>query len=823
MAGFYGNITNTARTQFQFDVIYSSRKFMDDNCTIDGIYPGRYALVEYDKSFNLEQLVRVVLIDNKLYYYEDQQREIEYGTQKINNINITISINDILYSSDFDNISSIKQCSIYKVEEQKDEGVNFIQLIEAGVDTSDDTYAYNNIIDKMVYKTGRGYDSTVWQKTYIDGEEKYIMIAELNSVVPEFGIAVEAPQMTPIAPHFDKTSSNIYYKLHLSPSWGFKIKEAEDNDFSDEEASYLVSELDESQEIITVKESEKYPANIFFNKAGFNKEKSSYSNKQDLISITPTGKSGTKYENHNQENANNIDKSVQPDMLELSILLPSIGNAINDFWNLIYGDNESTTQKRNLDISWKEAGSLQTGSVDLETVAGCINAVHELMGMIITDKDTIAANENNYNNHYLYKDTNDDYWRIAKEQTYNFENQYDGENTTEYDIFGSKGQIIYKFVKIPNASEKLKSIYGSILKMNELLGIGLEDTKDRSTIYGCINSLQSLINTFENKFKVSSPVIINNEGKFSSASWDTIQNAEIRNWAKNDEVTRVENTQWITCSVDGTTKQIQIHHVKPIGIAATRTVKDLNDDDSNGFMLYSPAVDNTGHVVTRNEEVITLPYGYKTFQIGVISNSSEDAPTLDTPLDLIASNTKDNISIAPSNKWIGIYGENRKEIKEIEIGHETHFDPGQADIVYGLEENKENAKTFSVPNFSFDEAGHITNAETYSITIPAPSLNIPNYNDASVITKIELSDSNFNQTIANIGTLKIAGYSEASENEKISETDTINMAFGKTQKQIDDEIINRSNAISSLESTIVLMQERIETLTAEIEVLKGAN
>ena len=46
--GFYGNITNTNRTQFQFDKTYPNRKVMDDAARFDGIYIGRYVLVEYD-------------------------------------------------------------------------------------------------------------------------------------------------------------------------------------------------------------------------------------------------------------------------------------------------------------------------------------------------------------------------------------------------------------------------------------------------------------------------------------------------------------------------------------------------------------------------------------------------------------------------------------------------------------------------------------------------------------------------------------------------------------------------------------------------------
>ena len=43
---FYGNIKNTARTQFYFDRIYPNRVSMDTNAKKDGIFAGRYVLVE---------------------------------------------------------------------------------------------------------------------------------------------------------------------------------------------------------------------------------------------------------------------------------------------------------------------------------------------------------------------------------------------------------------------------------------------------------------------------------------------------------------------------------------------------------------------------------------------------------------------------------------------------------------------------------------------------------------------------------------------------------------------------------------------------------
>jgi len=46
--GFYGNITNTSRTQFKFERVYANRYLMDNSAATDGVYMGNYVLVDYD-------------------------------------------------------------------------------------------------------------------------------------------------------------------------------------------------------------------------------------------------------------------------------------------------------------------------------------------------------------------------------------------------------------------------------------------------------------------------------------------------------------------------------------------------------------------------------------------------------------------------------------------------------------------------------------------------------------------------------------------------------------------------------------------------------
>jgi len=71
--GFYGNITNTSRTQFQFDRTYPNRYDMETHKNTDNVYAGRYVLVEYDSTANLDTYLRVQQheiheIGNTTYY-----------------------------------------------------------------------------------------------------------------------------------------------------------------------------------------------------------------------------------------------------------------------------------------------------------------------------------------------------------------------------------------------------------------------------------------------------------------------------------------------------------------------------------------------------------------------------------------------------------------------------------------------------------------------------------------------------------------------------------------------------------------------------------
>ena len=87
--GFYGNVSAAQNTTFTFDRIYPNFALMSENCAVDGVYPGRYVLVEYDSSLTIgSRGFMRVFRDGSLYYIDKQHSQLVlYGnTNTINTI-----------------------------------------------------------------------------------------------------------------------------------------------------------------------------------------------------------------------------------------------------------------------------------------------------------------------------------------------------------------------------------------------------------------------------------------------------------------------------------------------------------------------------------------------------------------------------------------------------------------------------------------------------------------------------------------------------------------------------------------------------------------
>ena len=573
--GFYGNITNTSKTQFQFDLIYPSKRNMTQMCPKDGVYIGRYVLVDYDAdsnntikngyrkgelidfqygdflygSPNFEEDTKITYFEHEFKDYDWSSTDVIHGVIEGTVVKVRETTDQTYkYISDtgaekegtvFAGDYSFYECigketgiilkpdptrekEFIEVETQFAKFKNITRPAEEKV-ASKDNYSKNYNIDRDYFQLesiGRGWDSTVWQKVYENGEEKYVMIAELNTVVPTFDIQADAPSMTPVTPHFDEASTNVYYKLHWQPQWGLRTRAAngdlmtpllDKNGNVDKEKAnqkiYASSGIDlnrgnaekypydattqwEKYEYDTLngtqikylfnKETETWeteveegeeenfeiPAAIFWNDAGFDSENiantteeirnsevknNEWDGKKDFISVKPTGWSGHQYSTHTGFK----DLKAAPDTQELMVMLPSVGNAISEVWDIMYGGLETNdfikkTRKRNKNISWENPENIKRKGLRLiddeyqlitdeelekaggykpyafyklneitndyelvvndnkpdgvqlyartsagltfnpqqaNTVAGAINSLHDLMGMIIVDQD----------------------------------------------------------------------------------------------------------------------------------------------------------------------------------------------------------------------------------------------------------------------------------------------------------------------------------------------------------------------------------------------------------------------------------------------------
>lgn len=501
--GFYGNITNTSRTQFQFDRVYSNRDQMEINMANDGIYAGRYVLIEYDEASGL---------DNYLEVYTDG--EYLYTSPSCENITK-------LKIDNTNEGSGIIPGTIVRIKNNK--GIYVFYKIEQGEIGSDANYTlvvdsdsvyqknYNIDIAKYGQTIGRGFDSTVWQKVYVNKIEKYVMIAELNTVVPTFAISADAPTMSPIVPHFDSNSTNVYYQLHSQPQWGFRVKASDtqlkgpilkDNGTIDESAGeiyyttannegkkypsdtttqWVRTEYDADTGLETTyyyngtdwsgESSSEIPAAIYFNKAGFDHIIDTKFDGRDDIKITPTGQSGHVYNAHDSK----VTKEPREDIQELSIMLPSIGNSISKMWDIVYGVGDVTNEnKRNTNINWNNISGQRLVTTDesgygynpdkIQTLAGCINSAHDLMGMIIEVNDNVNAPDLDmdkiyYNNGKYYRRRKAYEYKNLEESDYIYEIKEVTENNYIPGYYYFKNGEIYEADGVNASYDSEKSYY----------------------------------------------------------------------------------------------------------------------------------------------------------------------------------------------------------------------------------------------------------------------------------------------------------------------------------------------------------------------------
>ena len=442
---FYGNISNAGKTQMSFDRVYPNRKIMEENAPTDGVFVGRFVLVEYDDNTYSHRTGFINFLptkdeelNGKYSVYTNAECTIPFKLTESNDDGYGLTQGDLVVA-EYNNYYYYFQCNGKINSENGSVYFNYVmsssEFFDKGV--TDYTINYNEdkeYAKKQKYPFTTGWDSTVWRKAFKNGKEQYQMIASLSSVTPKFTFVPEAPTLNPIMPHFGINSTNINYDLHYQPNWGFKVREVEEDEKSDFNVTQTFKEYNSETGLDETKSLD-YKGAIYFNKDGFNPEVISHVDQKDEVSILPTGISGQKYITHT--NNGDIIYEERPDIQEITLNLPSIGNTISEIWDIVYGPNQSNPEKlRDMNLSWDDNTSgnrLVTEDPDgngyqynperIQTIAGSINSVHDLMGRIIINSpppngDIELANANKIYYGEYNSDISDNKGFYFKDKTY---------------------------------------------------------------------------------------------------------------------------------------------------------------------------------------------------------------------------------------------------------------------------------------------------------------------------------------------------------------------------------------------------------------------
>lgn len=442
---FYGNISNAGKTQMSFDRVYPNRKIMEENAPTDGVFVGRFVLVEYDDNTYSHRTGFINFLptedeelNGKYSVYTNTECTIPFKLTESNDDGYGLTQGDLVVA-EYNNYYYYFQCNGKINSENGSVYFNYVmsssEFFDKGV--TDYTINYNEdkeYAKKQKYPFTTGWDSTVWRKAFKNGKEQYQMIASLSSVTPKFTFVPEAPTLNPIMPHFGINSTNINYDLHYQPNWGFKVREAEEDEKSDFNVTQTFKEYNSETGLDETKSLD-YRGAIYFNKDGFNPEVISHVDQKDEVSILPTGISGQEYITHT--NNGDIIYEERPDTQEITLNLPSIGNTISEIWDIVYGPSQSDpTKLRDMNLSWDDNTSgnrlviedpdgngYQYNPDRIKTIAGSINSVHDLMGRIIINSpppngDIELANANKIYYGEYNSDISDNKGFYFKDKTY---------------------------------------------------------------------------------------------------------------------------------------------------------------------------------------------------------------------------------------------------------------------------------------------------------------------------------------------------------------------------------------------------------------------
>ena len=690
--GFYGNIVNSNKASFTFDKVYPSRKNMDDalngptgpGSNNDGIFLGRYVLVEYD-----EAPIKVYMNGGKGYADAHYTHAVEgkFG---------------FLYQD-------VITGNFYEVKDGR-------WIIYTGTEP----YAFNYRVDVENY--GRNYDSTAWMKRYdVDTNTySYVMVAELNTVIPQFHVVVDPPAQNADTPYFDKESTNLDYYLHLKGDYQHKIRKATKKTESDEEVTQDVDKwtyktitdggvkkvISETYEAVP----ETIDADIYYNNAGFDHATRTYSEVPDKIGYELTS-GGRNYFNGIFDQRG---KTGALDTKEWYFRLPAIGNAISKMWDKVYGYNGANKRYLNKALM-REDTPEHLVSYDPTTLIGMINTCQDWLGYhfieyhlapgaTLTNADatitTSLMQENGISQYSVtYKTLECIFWKEAEDghrqyYQYAYNPSYTAftgttlnANTTYYykdsdGVYHLANQANYQALTAdggpinplyntyytrtdcwslePLALEQEDTIYGLIVEFNKLLGTNCDDVRSLDTVHGCINTMKDIIERIDLNLTPGRLLHTNDSGV----------------------------------------------------IETTSTYYPSSTTDANRVLVGNPE---------KSENKVS--WENRVRKIGVLSpETSESVWTTNTGTVDTNANNNNVVNFKAGNKWIGfnIDTDNDQLIQVLHTASTQAAHDFATDVVIDddIDGSKGKDCEFTIPLVKTDNAGHVIGYTTKTIYVP---------------------------------------------------------------------------------------------------------
>ena len=277
----------------------------------------------------------------------------------------------------------------------------------------------------------------------------------------------------------------------------------------------------------------------------------------------------------------------------------------------------------------------------------------------------------------------------------------------------------------------------------------------------------------------------------------------------------MQGDEWINIEVDSNAVEPTInisHKITPVNNTESNTDQSIIGS-SGEISLYTPYVDDTGHIVGRNIETIELPYGFKTFvpEIRYIDDATgertEDAQGNTAYKESFSANNHIDelvLKTGPlSLNWEYFPSGDNPDVdsrKTLRIRH-TKPIPVEEEII---------TLNFGTSSYlledllAVDDTGHISSADKRSIKLPSFTKDL---NAKTLITNI---DSEGILETLDVIDLHLTGYSKLSS----AEISTLNTNNGKVifkeitndKKRIILDTDSVRDALAKLESAIYALQ-----------------